>query len=66
MLQFAAIFLAQMTPLALAEEPYERAKPWRYEKYLGPLIEALGDAVEVRESESAIGERAEARRPKAR
>jgi len=38
----------------------------RYEKYLGPLIEALGDAVEVRESESAIGERAEARRPKAR
>ena len=41
MLQFAAIFLAQMNTVALAEEPYERAKPWRYEKYLGSIDEVI-------------------------
>lgn len=41
MLQFAAIFLAQMNTVALAEEPYKRAKPWRYEKYMGTVDEVI-------------------------
>ena len=41
MLQFAAIFQAQMNTVALAEEPYKRAKPWRYEKYMGTVDEVI-------------------------